>query len=435
MKFDLKKILIIGSVILALLLVIVGVAFVSSSCNDGGDSTTTTTTTTTTVKKPTTTTATTTTTKPQEDDSYPHVHTLVIDSEVPATCTKTGITAGVHCSECAEVLIEQVEIPMADHVESDWIVDSAAQCTVDGSRHTECTACGALIKSEGILQTGHVESEWVIDKTAGIIECGSKHTECNICGEVIATGSIPKLSLSISFLGDSITTYEGYSNNTRYNSTIGNNAVFYNSSKLNVNDSYWKRTVDELELDLIVNNSWSGSWCTGSGVSSGCGTRPTQLHNNSGDEPDIIVVYIGINDFNAGTAVGAYNNVNDIYNPQTKTYIGDTSKFAQAYAMMIHKIKQRYPEADIYVCNLLPNNRNTNYTLLNTYNVYIERIANEFGCTLVDFYNDSGINQNNFTAYMLDGLHPNVKGNELMANCVKNAIINNYPSATADQED
>lgn len=231
---------------------------------------------------------------------------------------------------------------------------------------------------------------------------------------------------SISFLGDSITTYQGYSNNTNYNSTIGNNAVFYNSSQLSVDDSYWKRTVDELKLDLIVNNSWSGSRCTGSVASSGCGTRPTQLHNNLGEEPDIIVVYIGINDFDANVAVGAYNNVNDIYNSKTKTYIGDTSKFAQAYATMIHKMKRRYPEADIYVCNLLPNNKNTDYTLLNMYNVYIERIANEFDCTLVDFYNDSGINQNNFTAYMLDGLHPNVGGNRMMSKCLINKLLEKY---------
>ncbi len=231
---------------------------------------------------------------------------------------------------------------------------------------------------------------------------------------------------SVAFLGDSITTFEGYSNNTAYNSTIGGNAVFYNSSKLNVNDSYWKRTVDDLGFELIVNNAWSGSQCTGTGTSAACNTRATQLHNNSGDEPDIVVVYIGINDFDRGVKVGAYNNVNDVYDSTTDSYVGDRTKFAQAYATMIHKIKRRYPNADIYVCNLLPNNVNKDYETLNTYNVYIEKIANEFGCTLVDFYNDSGIDQSNFTAYTLEGLHPNSTGHAMMAECLKNAILGNY---------
>lgn len=231
---------------------------------------------------------------------------------------------------------------------------------------------------------------------------------------------------SISFLGDSITTFEGYSNNVKYNSTIGNNAVWYNASKLNVNETYWKQTVDDFELDLVVNNSWSGSQCSGTGESAACNTRATQLHDASGKEPEIIVVYIGINDFDGGVAVGSYNNVKDIYDPDTKSYIGDTTKFAPAYATMIHKMKQRYPEANIYVCNLLPNNVNTNYTMLSTYNAYIEKIANEFDCTLVDLYNDSGIDQTNFTSYTFEGLHPNASGHSLMAACLENKLLEKY---------
>lgn len=231
---------------------------------------------------------------------------------------------------------------------------------------------------------------------------------------------------SISFLGDSITTFEGYSNNVKYNYTIGSNAVWYNTSKLNVNDTYWKQTIDKFDLDLVVNNAWSGSQCSGTGESAACNTRATQLHNTSGTDPDIIVVYIGINDFDRGVEVGTYSNVNDIYDTKTKSYIGDTTKFAQAYATMIHKIKQRYSEADVYVCNLLPNNVNTDYTTLNTYNTYIEKIANEFDCTLVDFYNCSGIDQTNFTSYTFEGLHPNATGHSLMAECLQNKLLEKY---------
>ncbi|MBR3991905.1 MAG: S8 family serine peptidase, partial [Clostridia bacterium] len=44
-------------------------------------------------------------------------HTLVIDPEVPATCTEDGLTAGVQCSVCDEILIPQEVITAAGHAE------------------------------------------------------------------------------------------------------------------------------------------------------------------------------------------------------------------------------------------------------------------------------------------------------------------------------
>lgn len=231
---------------------------------------------------------------------------------------------------------------------------------------------------------------------------------------------------NISFLGDSITTFEGISNNVSYNSTIGDNAVWYTSSKLDVNDTYWKRTIDNFNLNLIVNNAWSGAWCSSLTVSSGCNTRATQLHNNSGVTPDIIVVYIGINDLNCKVELGNYNNADDIYNEATDSYIGDTSKFSQSYATMIHKMKRKYTDADIYVCNLLPNNINNDTLLLNRYNSYVSKIADEFDCNLVDFYNDSGITKNNLATYTFEGLHPNASGHALMADCLQNKLLEKY---------
>ena len=42
-------------------------------------------------------------------------HTVVEDSEVPATCTTAGLTAGKHCSVCNEILKAQTEIPALNH--------------------------------------------------------------------------------------------------------------------------------------------------------------------------------------------------------------------------------------------------------------------------------------------------------------------------------
>lgn len=42
-------------------------------------------------------------------------HHPVADPEVPATCQRTGLTAGSHCDLCGEVLKAQETIPLAEH--------------------------------------------------------------------------------------------------------------------------------------------------------------------------------------------------------------------------------------------------------------------------------------------------------------------------------
>lgn len=230
----------------------------------------------------------------------------------------------------------------------------------------------------------------------------------------------------ISFMGDSITTYQGWNNNTAYNTTIGSNAVYYTSSKLSsVNDTYWKKTVDNLDLKLCVNNSWSGSrvTTTSSTTSAACMNRAKNLHNNVKNiTPDIIVVYIGINDYRGGVTLGKFDGVDSIYNASTKTYTGTLTEFADAYATMVHKMQKAYPEADIYLCTLDQYN-----TELVAWNAVIKQIANAFDCNIVDFYNKTPINASNLASYMEDRvLHPNANGMNEMYKCIKSALEANY---------
>ena len=45
----------------------------------------------------------------------PHSHVRVTDAAVSATCQKTGLTEGSHCSVCGAVLVKQQTVPKADH--------------------------------------------------------------------------------------------------------------------------------------------------------------------------------------------------------------------------------------------------------------------------------------------------------------------------------
>lgn len=237
----------------------------------------------------------------------------------------------------------------------------------------------------------------------------------------------------ISLLGASTSTFYGFSNSSLYNSTIVNNAQHYpkNGYLTDVNETWWMKTINELDMRLCVNNSWSGSCVTtmvDGKEKAGCMDRATQLHNDTlGIEPDIIVLIIGGNDALRGYEIGSYRGVNDIYDENKKEYVGDCTKFGQAYATMVHKVKNRYSDADIYVCSMLhwdPKNHNKS---LEPYNEMIQKIAEEFNVTYVDFYNGTKISPTTKDTYLFpDYVHPNQQGFAQMSDCVVTLLKKQY---------
>ena len=75
-------------------------------------------------------------------------HTEVIDAAVEATCTSTGLTQGKHCSVCGTITLEQAEIPIKAHTE---VVDSAidATCTNEGiTEGKHCSVCSVVLVAQ-----------------------------------------------------------------------------------------------------------------------------------------------------------------------------------------------------------------------------------------------------------------------------------------------
>ena len=111
----------------------------------------------------------------------------------------------------------------AAHTAGEWIIDTPASATTDGSKHKECTVCGYTMATETIPATGggeHTHSygsdwkndatnhwhecscrdkadkaahdfKWVVDKEATATQKGSKHEECRVCGYKKAAVEIP----------------------------------------------------------------------------------------------------------------------------------------------------------------------------------------------------------------------------------------------------
>ena len=102
-----------------------------------------------------------------------HEHTEEIIPGKAATCTETGLTEGVKCSVCGEILVEQEELPALGHTAGEAVVENkvAATCTEDGSYDSVvyCSVCKEEISRETVVvpATGH---DWQ-DGTCG--NCGA----------------------------------------------------------------------------------------------------------------------------------------------------------------------------------------------------------------------------------------------------------------------
>lgn len=220
----------------------------------------------------------------------------------------------------------------------------------------------------------------------------------------------------VSILGDSISTYAGYIPN--------GNATFYPNDYLsNVNLTWWKKMIDNSngKLELLVNNSWSGSRVSTPSTSPAT-DRATSLHT-SGIDPDIIIFYEGINDFRGAVPIGTWDGTTPVPT--------DKSTFRSAYAEVLDMMTKRYPNALIYCTTLLYNSPsgspvspvNSNGVRLSEFNNSVREISKIFGCEILDFER-SGFNYNTISTLTIDRLHPNPSGMDLMAQTALLTVAN-----------
>ena len=115
---------------------------------------------------------------------------VVKDPAVIATCTDTGKTEGSHCEACGKVLVEQTTLSALGHTESDWIFDG------DGTKHTECTVCHAVLRTETTEECDHSEkkSEYIVTPTC--TQPGKLVYICNLCDEQLGEEDVEPLGHS-----------------------------------------------------------------------------------------------------------------------------------------------------------------------------------------------------------------------------------------------
>ena len=115
---------------------------------------------------------------------------------VAATCTSTGLTVGMSCSDCGEVIVAQVVIPALGHSAGEAIEENrvAPDCTNAGSYDSViyCVLCNIKISSESntVPALGHRE---VVDAASAPTCTENGITEgahCSKCNEVIVAQQV-----------------------------------------------------------------------------------------------------------------------------------------------------------------------------------------------------------------------------------------------------
>ena len=240
-----------------------------------------------------------------------------------------------------------------------------------------------------------------------------------------SAASLPSSTVSlqgkkVSILGDSISTFTG-TMPADYN-------IYYPESGdiPNAGQTWWGQLLANTGMVLCRNASSANTDVTGNslaldGSAPGCSIRRiVDLKGTDGSNPDVIIIYMGINDF-----------ARSFTSPGVQTE-GEVMVFTDAYELMLQKIKALYPTASIYCCTLLERcdlNGNTGAPAVNLngdtvadFNTQIKAIAKAYGASVIDFYN-CGINYTNLSLFTVDGIHPTWIGAGVLGQCATQAVL------------
>ena len=206
----------------------------------------------------------------------------------------------------------------------------------------------------------------------------------------------------ISILGDSISTYQGVSNDATINSTLFANPCYYGGA-FPLEKTYWMQLINNLGLTLCVNNSWSGGNLSGINDETSGINRVHQLSRDSGEIPDLVIVFMGMNDLGRGV---------------------DVTVFEEDYTRTLNIIKEAFPLAKVCCVNL-PDRDIFLKKRAELFNAAIRNAVKEAGENffIADLFK-SRLNGDFYYMNTTDGLHPDEDGMRIIAEVVEETIKN-----------
>lgn len=237
----------------------------------------------------------------------------------------------------------------------------------------------------------------------------------------------PLQNKKISILGDSFSAFNNQipSGNSPY--YMGNNA-----GVTNYNQMWWQRLISNNAATKGTIQASSGSNVSYIREQSLCLSNTNMCE--SLDDPDIVVILGGTNDFSHTPAlIGTYDG--------TQNFPTTNNNFSDAYALMLSRITTKYPNATVFCCGIplfVRTNLNKAQPEKNTetngehktifdYSEKIRQIAQIMNCQYIDM-NECGFNRENYySTYCEDSstnpTHPNAKGQEVIYKVIENKIL------------
>lgn len=255
----------------------------------------------------------------------------------------------------------------------------------------------------------------------------------------------PWNGLKLSVLGDSVSTYPGYIPNGHacYYATSGYKGIS------SVNSMWWKQLCDLTGAEPLVIEAWSGCCCAEYDSMNRTGnedipaavndSRCKNLHMSNGNNivnPDIICVAVGCNDFYYNVPLGTWDGHTSLSPTDTKTWRG-------AYANMLLKIQETYPNAIVFCFSPWfcvrgnVNNGNAPSEIINVngnnapyqdYEDAMKEICELLGAIYIDV-NNVGFTRQNFASHAVGYndetgavTHPNATGQEILGQSIASAV-------------
>ena len=216
--------------------------------------------------------------------------------------------------------------------------------------------------------------------------------------------------LAVTIIGDSYSTFEGYSNRD-VNGRANGFAVYYPQEAKDVKkveQTWWHKICSQPGYRLEMNSSFSGGTVCNTGyggydVTDAPSAVVTRVTKSYLGNPDIIIIFGGTNDSWAGSPMGFY-----IFENWTKS---DLKCFRPAFSYLLATLQATYPEARIYnISNTRTEGISKDVTVSMQYICKYHKVPNIILTDIEKF--DS---------------HPNVKGMEAIFNQV-------FPVITGEKE-
>lgn len=204
---------------------------------------------------------------------------------------------------------------------------------------------------------------------------------------------------TVAIYGDSVSTFEGY--------LPENFAYYYPQATLDVKtvgDTWWYKLYQNNNLNIVINNSISGTGVLNAGGMSGyagLSQKRIDLLIEDNVPVNVVIIYLGINDCKVGT---------------------DVSSFKRNYKQMINMMYNTLGDVDIIVCTLGASTFSyTNcYDLRIQYNNALRELSEELKFGLAEI--DKVITEENKEQYMANMLHPNKNGMNAIYEAVMTAL-------------